>query len=211
MTTKRPAARWRRFAIVAICVFAGWCLLAFMAARFLIIKADLPSADAIVVLSGSGTYVERADWAAKLYRERRAPLVVVSNEGLLSGWSASDERNVYFYELSVRRLEQHGVAPQDIRIVSGVGVGTHQESIRLCEYVGEQRFDRILVITSAYHSRRALWSMQRACRDLPVQVGIDSPPPGWQTPAPALWWLHRTGWRFVAGEYVKMVYYRIKF
>lgn len=190
-------------------VVVAWFLLAFIAARFLIVKADLTSADAIVVLSGPGTYIERADWAAKLYHERRAPLVVLSNEGLLSGWSATDERNLYFYELAARRLQQRGVAPQNIQVVSDIGAGTYQESVRLCDYAARQKFNRILVVTSAYHSRRALWSMQRACKGKPIQIGLDGPAPGWQTPAPASWWLHKSGWRFVAAEYVKMIYYRV--
>lgn len=212
MTRKRLASRrWRTFAIVFVSAVAGWLLLAFSAARFLIVKADLASANAIVVLSGPGTYVERADWAAKLYHERRAPVVVLSNEGLLSGWSESDQRNLYFHELAARRLQLHNVRAQDIQVVSDIGAGTYPESLRLCEFAASQRFSRILVVTSAYHSRRALWSMRRACKDNPVQIGMESPPPGWQTPGPASWWLHESGWRFVAAEYVKMIYYRLKY
>jgi uncharacterized SAM-binding protein YcdF (DUF218 family) len=198
----------RRIIISLVCLIALWPLLAWLAARSLIVKSELSQADVIVVLSGPGTYIERTDWAAKLYHERRAPLVVVSNEGLLSGWSASDDRNLYFYELAARRLQHHGVAAKDIRVVSDIGAGTYQESLRLCDYAAAEKLNRALIVTSAYHSRRALWSIQRSCRDKPIQIGMESPPPGWQTPAPASWWLHKSGWRLVAAEYVKMVYYR---
>jgi uncharacterized SAM-binding protein YcdF (DUF218 family) len=205
---KRHRNLRKRLAILGLGLMVAWPVAAWLAAKMLIVKTDLPSADAIVVLSGPGTYVERADWAAKLYRERRAPVVVISNEGLLSGWSANDERNLYFHELAARRLQQNGVPPNDVRVVSDIGAGTFQESVRLCAHAAEQKFSRILVVTSAYHSRRALWSMKQACKNTPVQIGIDSPPPGWQTPAPAFWWIHKSGWRFVAAEYVKMIYYR---
>lgn len=201
----------RRIIISLVCLIALWPLLAWLAARSLVVQSELSKADAIVVLSGPGTYLERTDWAAKLYHERRAPLVVLSNEGLLSGWSATDERNLYFYELAARRLQQHGVAPQNIQVVSDIGAGTYPESVRLCDYAAGQKFNRILVVTSAYHSRRALWSMQRACKDKPIQIGIDGPAPGWQTPAAASWWLYKSGWRFVAAEYVKMIYYRLNY
>jgi uncharacterized SAM-binding protein YcdF (DUF218 family) len=199
----------RRIIISVVCVIALWPLLAWLAARSLVVKSEVSKADAIVVLSGPGTYVERTDWAARLYHERRAPLVVISNEGLLSGWSASDDRNLYFHELAARRLQQHGVATKDIKVVSDIGAGTYQEGLRLCDYAANERFNRVLVVTSAYHSRRALWSIERACKDKPIQIGMESPPPGWQTPAPASWWLHESGWRLVAGEYVKMIYYRL--
>jgi uncharacterized SAM-binding protein YcdF (DUF218 family) len=198
----------KRLAVAALVLLLLWPGLAWLAARFLIVRNELATADAIIVLSGPGTYVERTEWAAKLYRERRAPVVVVSNEGLLSGWSATDDRNLYFFELAERRLQQHGVPARDIRVVSANGAGTFRESLRLCEYASAQKLDRILVVTSAYHSRRALWSMRRACKDRPMQIGMDSPSPGWQTPAPAVWWLHKAGWQLVAAEYVKMIYYR---
>lgn len=198
----------RRIIIVLICVIALWPFLAWIAARSLIVKSELSKADAIVVLSGPGTYIERSAWAARLYHERRAPLVVLSNEGLLSGWSASDERNLYFHELASRRLQQSGVPANEIRVVSDIGAGTYQESLRLCEYAAAEKLNRILIVTSAYHSRRALWSIQRACKDKRIQIGMESPQPGWQTPAPVSWWWHKSGWRLVAAEYVKMVYYR---
>ena len=198
----------RRITISLVCLIALLPLLAWLAARSLIVKSELSQADAIVVLSGPGTYIERTDWAARLYHERRAPIVVVSNEGLLSGWSPSDDRNLYFYELAARRLQQHGVASKDIRVVSDIGAGTYQESLRLCDYAAAEKLNRVLIVTSSYHSRRALWSIQRSCKDQPVQIGMDSPPPGWQTPPPATWWLHKSGWRLVAAAYVKMVYYR---
>ncbi len=81
----------------------------------------------------------------------------------------------------------------------------------LCAYAAEQKFARILVVTSAYHSRRARWSMQRSCAGKGIAVGIESPSPGIQTPRPLTWWLHASGWRMVAGEYVKMIYYRLMF
>jgi hypothetical protein len=53
--------------------------------------------------------------------------------------------------------------------------------------------------------------MRRACEGSGIQVGIDSAPPGWQTPSPWLWWSRRWGWKVVGGEYVKMVYYWTKY
>jgi len=208
---KRPRSLRKRLALIVLCLIAAWPVTAWLAAKALIVKTDIAGADAIIILSGSGTYVERADWAAKLYREQRAQLVVLSNEDLLSGWSARDERNLFFYELSARRLEQKGVAPANIRVVSDIGSGTYKESARICDYAAEQGLNRILIVTSAYHSRRALWSITHACQNKPLQIGIDTPPPGWQTPPARSWWLHRNGWRFVAGEYVKMVYYRLAY
>src|SRR5438874_13364929 len=112
---KRKATRRRRFLIIVAVLLAALPLGAWCAARFLIVKADVRSPDAIVVLSGSSTYVERAAWAAQLYREGGAPLIVLTNDGLISGWDHLEERNPYYYELSTRRLEQQGVPADRIQ------------------------------------------------------------------------------------------------
>lgn len=189
-----------------LCICA-WPLLAWAAAQLLIVKSDLPIADAIVVLSGSSTYIERADWAARLYLEGRAPVVILTDDKSISGWNGAEERNPYFYELAAKRLQQGGVPADRIQVASGPALGTYEESLVLRDYATAHKFKRLLVVTSAYHSRRALWSMRRACEGSGIEVGIDSPAPGWQTPAPSTWWWHRWGWKVVAGEYAKMIYY----
>jgi uncharacterized SAM-binding protein YcdF (DUF218 family) len=199
----------KRPIIAVLSISVLWPLLAWLGARLLIVKKEIPSADAIVVLSGSATYLERADWAAKLYREGRAPVIVITNDGLISGWSRSDERNLHLYELAINELARQGVPVNRVQVVPEIVTGTYQESSRLCDYATTHKMNRLLVVTSAYHSRRALWSMRRACTNL--EIGIDGPPPGLQTPSPGFWWLHKLGWRVVAGEYVKLVYYGLAY
>ncbi len=109
LSSKAKSARRRRVLLIAgLFAVVLWPLCAWLAARFLIVKAELTSADAIVVLSGSSTYRERTAWAAKLYREGRAPIVILTNDSLISGWNNAEERNPYFYELAAKELQQHG-------------------------------------------------------------------------------------------------------
>ncbi|HYT48988.1 MAG TPA: hypothetical protein VEL78_01260, partial [Pyrinomonadaceae bacterium] len=95
---------------VSLLIFSP--LFAWFAAHFLIVRADVTSPDAIIVLSGSSTYVERAGWAAKLYGEGRAPLIVLTDDGLIGGWDHREDRNPHYYEMTAKRLEQQGV-PKD--------------------------------------------------------------------------------------------------
>ena len=211
-SSKAIAARRRRVLVIAVLsAVLMWPLFAWLAAHLLIVKAELASADAIVVLSGSSTYRERTAWAAKLYREGRAPVVILTNDSLISGWDRVEERNPYFYELAAKELQQQGVPPEKIQVVSGIALGTYEETLGMRDYATTHKLKRLLIVTSAYHSRRALWSMRHAVERSGIEVGIDSPPPGWQTPAPSIWWLRRRGWRVVAGEYMKMIYYWTRF
>ena len=210
----RPAAKGRslslRHVVLGMLFCLGvWPLLGWGLAQVLIVKSELASADAIVIFSGSSSYIERADWAAKLYREGRAPLVVLTDDKLLSGWNRVQERNPYFYELAFTELLKHGVPAERIRVIPQPALGTYPESLNVREYATSHNLKRLLIVTSAYHSRRAFWSMRRACEGSELEIGIDGPPPGWQTPSPVSWWLRRRGWGTVAGEYSKLVYYRL--
>jgi uncharacterized SAM-binding protein YcdF (DUF218 family) len=205
---KRTVFR-RRILVVGLLCLATWPLLAWAAAELLIVKSDLAAADAIVVLSGSSTYVERADWAARLFREGRAPLIILTDDKLISGWNGAAERNPYFYELAVKELQERGVPAERIRVISGPAVGTYVESLSVREYATSHKLKRLLIVTSAYHSRRALWSMRRASEGSGIELGIDAPPPGLQTPSPMFWWLRKRGWQVVASEYPKLAYYRL--
>src|SRR5712664_2328195 len=189
--------------LVGLLCLCSWPLLALFAAQLLIVKSELAAADAIVMLSGSATYLERADWAARLYREGRAPVIILTNDSLISGWDRKEERNPYFYELAARELLKRGVPESKIQVVSDIALGTYEESLGVRDYATAHRLKRLLVVTSAYHTRRTLWSLRHACEGSGIEVGIDSPPPGWQTPAPSRWWWRRWGWKVVAGEYVK--------
>jgi uncharacterized SAM-binding protein YcdF (DUF218 family) len=206
-------AKRRRLVLLIVLLSAAvlWPVLAWAGARLLIVKSELASADAIVVMSGSATYRERADWAAKLYREGRAPIIILTNDSLKSGWDKKEERNPYFYELAARELQRLGVPESKIQVVSDIALGTYEESVGVRDYASAHQLKRLLVVTSAYHSRRTLWSLRHACEGSGMEIGIDSPPPGWQTPAPARWWWRRWGWKVVAGEYVKLIYYWMRY
>ena len=208
---RTKAARRRRFLLIALLVFVASPVVAWLAAHLLIVKAEMPAADAIVVLSGSSTYIERANWAAKLYREGRAPLIILTDDGLIGGWDHREERNPHYYEMTARRLQQQGVPADRIQLAPGIALGTYEESLLVRDYASAGNLKRVLVVTSGYHSRRALWAMRRACAGSGIQVGMDSAPPGWQTPSPWLWWSRRWGWKVVGGEYLKMAYYWTKY
>ena len=210
-STHLKATRGRRFLIIVVLLIALSPFVAWGAARMLIVKADVQSADAIVVLSGSSTYLERASRAADLYREGRAPLILLTNDGVVSGWDNREDRNPFYYELTTRRMQQQGVPADRISVAPGFAGGTYDESLLVRDFAVAHGLKRLLVVTSGYHSRRALWSMRHACAGSGIEIGIDTAPTGWQTPSPWLWWSKRRGWKLVGGEYVKMIYYWAKY
>jgi uncharacterized SAM-binding protein YcdF (DUF218 family) len=201
---------WRALRIVALSVIA-LSILAWIAARALIVRAELSSADALVVLSGASTYLERTDWAARLFKEGRAPRIILTNDNVQGGWSVDEQRNPLFIELAAQELRQKGVPAEKIETILKDASGTYEEALRLREYAVEHKFRSILIVTSSYHSRRALWTMRRVFEGTGIEIGLDAPGTGLQTPAPATWWWHETGWRIVPSEYITLVYYWVKY
>ena len=195
---------------VALAVLT-WALLAWAAARALIVDDSHEDADAIVVLSGSSTYIERTTKAAELYREGRAPVIVLTDDHTRGGWSSARQTNPYFVERAQEELTRQGVPRDKITVAPGIASGTRDEAMILRDYSSAQGFRSILVVTSAYHSRRARRTLQQSFSGTGTAVGMAPVPTGGQTPAPAFWWLHIEGWRSVGSEYGKLIYYWMRY
>ncbi len=206
MVIRKPGLR--RLLTAVVLVLVVWLLLAWVAARALIVKADLPSADALVVLSGSSSYMERTQRAAELFKQGRAPLVLVTDDHTRGGWSTALQTNPYFVDRAIDELTSRGVPLEQIRIAQGVADSTHSEAVIVKDHAAAQGLRSVLIVTSGYHSRRALRTFRRTFDGTGVAIGLDPVTNGPQTPSAAFWWLRPSGWRDVAGEYAKLIYYR---
>lgn len=203
--------RARRLWRVAVVALAAWSLTAWAAARALVVGAEMERADALVVLGGSSAYVERTRRAAELFGEGRAPRVILTDDGQRGGWSSAEQRNPFFVERAAEELRRAGVPAASIEVLPRQLSSTHEEAEALRDHAAARGYKSLLVVTSAYHSRRARWTLRHVFDGSGVAVGLDAAGPGAQTPRFATWWLSPGGWRQVAGEYVKMGYYFLRY
>ena len=197
---------WRRV-FVAFLLLVGLWLVSWLGARWLIVRAPLEHADVILVLSGSATLSERVQHAARLYAEKRAPKILLTTDNQQGGWSTAEQRNPYFHEIAISELNRLGVPSENIEVVRPPVSSTWEEAMVLRDYAGSHNLRSILIVTSSYHSRRALLSFRTFFADGRTQVGIDPVETGIQTPPPTTWWLHKRGWQMVLVEYLKLIYY----
>lgn len=200
--------RWIRSLVIAL---GCWCVLAWGAAQALITRAGLAHADAIVVLSGGADYQERTRYAARLFAEGRAPKIILTNDNGQGSWSFTEERNPFNIELEAEELRRAGVPPENIKMLWQSISSTYDEAVLLRDEAARQGLKSLLIVTSPYHSRRALWTARQVFHETNIEVGLDAPPTGQQSPAPLNWWWYWQGWRSVAGEYPKLVYYRFHY
>jgi uncharacterized SAM-binding protein YcdF (DUF218 family) len=197
----------KRMLRVALLFAVAWPLLAWLAAEALVTNPSATKADAMLVLAGSSTFKERTHQAAQLFKEGRAPKIILTNDNQESGWSAELQTNPLYVQRAASELKLWGVPEEKIEIVPEIVSNTRDEAARVREYAASTGLHSILVVTSAYQVRRARWTFDQIFAGSGVSVSFSSVPPGHQTPRPLTWWLHRRGWRMVAGEYVKFAYY----
>lgn len=202
--------RSRFFKALALALLL-WPFLAWAAAKLLIVRAPLEHAGAIVLLSGSSSYKERAARSAELFAAGRAPRIILTNDGQQGSWNNVLERNPFYYESTLTELTRLGVPRDRVDILMQPVSSTRDEAVLLREHVEKNAIRSVLVVTSAYHSRRALWTFQRVLGDGGTSIGLEVAGTGWQTPSPWTWWLRLRGWQTVPPEYFKLVYYRLRF
>lgn len=200
-------SRGFKISIIALLIIIAWIFLAWFLAERLIIEKTLPRADAILILSGSSVYVERTQRAAEIYKQGIAPKIVLTDDGERAGWSRIEQRNPPYVDLAKKDLLAQGVSPENIEIIKPNGSGTIYEAQEFKKYAEGQNLKKVLLITSAYHTRRTFWTFQRVFSGDDIEIGISFAPIAGRTPPPFIWWLSPFGWNVVAGEYVKSAYY----
>lgn len=204
-------SRRRRIVHALLVCILIWPFAAWAAARLLITEAPLAKADAIVVLGGSANYKERAHEAARLLLDGHSQRILITNDNMRGPWSSAEQRNLFFYERSFAELKNAGVPTERVEVITQPVSGTHEEAELVRQYAINHGFKSVLIVTSVYHSRRALWTFSRVFRDTEIHLGLVSASPEDESPRPATWWLTARGWRLVPTEYVKMIYYVVKY
>jgi len=188
-----------------------WWGIAWAAARALIVDAPLAHADALVVLSGARVYRERLLHSAELFSADRSPKIVLTNDGGRGSWSRTLQRNPLMTERAVLQLGQAGVPATSIDVIPERVRSTYDEAVAVRQYAIDHRLKSILVVTSQYHTRRALWTFRRVLGEANIAVGVSPAAPISGTPSPSQWWWRPQGWDTVAGEYIKLAYYRFQY
>jgi uncharacterized SAM-binding protein YcdF (DUF218 family) len=182
---------------------------ATVAAAALVVRDDVASADAILVLAGSAQYVARTTAAARLYAKGAAPLVLLTDDGVRRGWSHRAQDNPRVIDLAADVLISDGVPPARVIKLSRVA-STYDEAVEAARLVARQRLRSLIVVTSPYHTRRARWVFDRVVGRDGVSVGV-LPSDQWSWTSSMTWWTSSRGWHTVAGEFVKLPYYWIRY
>ena len=166
---------WKRPRVAAFCIALGLFVLLFSSNAWIsrlmvyslelqnIPSGELPTAQAIVVLGGATRSAyeprktvdlseagDRVLYAAQLYREEKAPLIVVSGGRIdWQGGGTPESEDI------AKLLRFMGVAAKDI-LQDPDSLNTYENAVNVKKILLERNIDRILLVTSAMHMPRSL-------------------------------------------------------
>ena len=178
--------------------------LVWFAGDELAVRHDPKKVDAIVVFSGDGessyinqSYQRRTLDAIHYFKSGYAPLIILS-----SG------KNQTISEVEIIRslLINRQVPNNSIQILNEYPRSTYENVALVKEILTRNNINSILLITSPYHSRRALWVWRKAMPDLnvlaPIVVDTPKEEPQWSANLDQI--------KVIIYEYAAIVYYWYK-
>jgi uncharacterized SAM-binding protein YcdF (DUF218 family) len=178
----RRTKRIKLLLVASVCVLLAYFLAPVIfnkSARWLIREDQLVRSDLIVALGGDHRS-NREKRAAELYHQGWGRKVVVN--GLQFAWG------IHTGEAAKRYVMSLGVPEADILIIRDT-LNTRAEAREIEKLMRERDWHSAIIVTSAFHSRRAMFTIEKEASDLTFYSSPVAPvAPEWQ---PDRWWSRR--------------------
>ena len=168
----------------------------------LLVDRPIDQPDAIVVLASHEW--ERLPVAAELGRRYPAAQVLLTLPVEVT------EHNCHECSERLSRLTEAGINPDRVIVLPQLVTNTYDEARAARAFAARHGIDRLVIVTSPYHGRRALATFRHLFRSAGVStdLGLLTASPGID---PARWWLRHYDREYVAYEWTGIVYYAIRF
>lgn len=174
-------------------------------ATYLICQDKLEKSDAIVVLSGGG--YDRGNEAAKLYKEGFAPLIICTG-----GNPAFEFRvfNIDTLESDATIANLHRLHIPDSAIVPiRKGTSTREEAEEILNYAKEHQYKKLIIISSKLHTYRVNKVFRKDMKKAGIQLFVHG---CFNSRFDEMhWWQDEDGLIAVNNEWIKTVYYWLKY
>ena len=183
----------RRTWISILIVLAGLLLFARNAGKILVIDAPQPS-DVIVVLAGEMNH--RPAHAFELLNQGLAPRVMIDVPTQVKIY---DNSQVELAQRYIRGLPRAA----DVSICPIVGLSTRDESHDVERCLADQPVRRVLIVTSDFHTHRALSIFRHEVRGKTFSIGAAHDPEQFGTD----WWTHRQWAKTCLDEWIRVFWW----
>ncbi len=157
------------------------------------IDANCNAADAIIAVSGGDT-AARTDEAIRLFQNGWAPRLIFSG-------AAQDDASPSNALVMKQRAERAGINPTNI-IIEDTSLNTKQNAENTEQLIRENGLKRIIIVTSAYHQRRAGLEFEKRFGSSVIVVNH---PVASDNQWSSTWYLTFSGWWLLMGELIKII------
>jgi uncharacterized SAM-binding protein YcdF (DUF218 family) len=177
---------------------------------FLIYEQKPQKADLIVVLNGRDA--ERSLAAVDLYNQGYAGLIImaglVKQPGSDEFWKrvGGNFNGKVFFQ---RAIEAMGIPEKSFQFIGNGVTSTYDEAIATRQFLKENGYKSILIVTSKWHSRRAYLTFKSVIKDDGIKVWIY--PSKYDTFDPNAWWKSENNIELIVDEYIRFIYYIVSF
>ena len=176
-------------------------------ASFLIVNDHLQPADIVFVLTGD--VYTRPLHASELFKQGLAPRIVIPRGEDTPAVELGLFPNAT--DVAVGVMKELGVPNENITVLSVVGgsTSTHDDAVILRQYVEDHAIERVILVTSAFHTRRTAWAFKKEFSDSSATLEIAAAPH--REFDETNWWKTERGLITLANEYIKLVYYFVTY
>ncbi len=203
--------RWL-VALAALLAVAGLLWLARVrilaaAGAFLVDSDPEQRVDLIFLLNGD--LDTRPAAAAALWRQGLGPRIAIARSESSRAVQMGLVPNVT--DLALEMLQREGVPRvviDEIPFPGGV-TSTRDEALALRAWLRQHPVRSLLIVTNAIHTRRARWIFARELRGSDIRIAFFAVPD--RRYSVERWWDNEHGFLGVYNEYLKLVYYRLRY
>lgn len=158
-------------------------------------SGECQAADAIVVVSGGDTPARAAE-GIRMYNNGWAPLIIFSG-------AARDTSGPSNAEVMRQQALDVGVPSQAI-VTEDLSRTTAENAEQTRTLFRQLNVERVLLVTSAYHQRRASLEFEKQTDG---EVAIVNHPVSTDRQWSEFWWTTPTGWYLAVSEVVKIMFF----
>jgi uncharacterized SAM-binding protein YcdF (DUF218 family) len=177
-------------------------LAASRAGRLLVVGRPLTRPDAVLSLASHEW--ERLPAAARLASANPSAALLLTLPQPVTPFNCHDCGG------RVNRLRRLGISERRVRILPLTSSGTHGEALAALAFAHQAHLRRLLVVTTPYHTRRALATFRSVFEGSGVEIGIE-PATMWSPAQPERWWANPYDRAYVAYEWAAIVYYALRY
>ncbi len=173
--------------------------------NYLIVEDAKTKVDGLFVLSGNA--FDRGEEAARLYHEGWAPkLICLGGETnpALELYGIYDKTAV----MSEGVLKDAGVPPQDIELLPK-GTSTFEEFEAIRDFCKERSWTKVMVVSSKFHTRRIDRFFRLRLHMEGIEIVLRGAPES--DFRESEWWKSEPGLIFLNNEYIKNMYYWLRY